>query len=205
MSNSEVLANGIEVLYAFGETHHLANKKIVFLAGTTSWQGNLVKHSWRRQLLNQLAQEKTLPNHIVLCVPEPKYGYFIEPPEQHLIEWESKYLDLASVHVFWLNTYWTYEQAIKGASQETALFFADGKQANIGITVRSELGASFTRYCYQKDHFKLIVGCPQDARGLDWLFIQTQLKNIPIYRLANKHKVYADEWYQEILHTLRML
>jgi hypothetical protein len=205
MSNSESLANGIEVLYAFGETHYLANKKIVFLAGTTSWQGNLVKHSWRRHLLKQLAQEKNLSSNIVLCVPEPKYGYFVEQPEQHLIEWESKYLDLASVHVFWLNTYWTYEQAIKGTNQETELFFADGQQANIGITVRSELGASLARYYYQPHNFKLIVGCPQDARGLDWLFIQSQLKNIPIHRLANKQKVYDDEWYQEILHTLQRL
>lgn len=205
MSNSEVLANGIEVLYAFGENYNLVNKKIVFLAGTTSWQGNLVQHSWRRKLLKQLAQEQTLSKNIVLCVPEPKYGSFIEPLEQHLIEWESKYLDLASVHIFWLNTYWTYEQAIKGTSQESAAFFADGTQANIGITVRSELGASITRYSYQKDHFKLIVGCPRDARGLDWLFIQSQLKNIPIHRLVNKQKVYDDDWYQEILRTLQNL
>jgi hypothetical protein len=85
------------------------------------------------------------------------------------------------------------------------LFFADGQQANIGITVRSELGASLARYYYQPHNFKLIVGCPQDARGLDWLFIQSQLKNIPIHRLANKQKVYDDEWYQEILHTLQRL
>jgi hypothetical protein len=61
------------------------------------------------------------------------------------------------------------------------------------------------RYYYQPHNFKLIVGCPQDARGLDWLFIQSQLKNIPIHRLANKQKVYDDEWYQEILHTLQRL
>ena len=105
------------------------------------------------------------------------------------------------MHVYWLNTYWDFEKAIHGASKDTAKYFSDGENANIGVTVRCEIGASFGRFKYDRN-FELIVGAPHDAQGLAWVNIQSRLLGVPIYWLFEKNEVFSNEWYDAILQKL---
>ena len=138
----------------------------------------------------------------VFCIPEPQHGEFMERSTRHLIDWKTEYLDLASTHIYWLNTYWLYQNAINGANIDTRKYFADGKEANIGITVRFELGASFARKKFSNQEFSVIVGTPKDAQGLTWLDVQGRLLDLPIYRLIDKNKVLCENWYKAILDKI---
>ena len=57
MKNYEILPNGVEVVYSFGSVPDKEKKNILFLAGTTSWNGNLVDESWRRYFIERIAKE----------------------------------------------------------------------------------------------------------------------------------------------------
>ncbi len=185
MKNHEKLPNGIDVIYAFGHIPDIEKKTVLFLAGTTSWNADLVNDSWRRYFIKLIGQETGLRENIAVCIPEPRFGKFTEKPVRHLIEWETEYLDIAKIHVYWLNTYWTYNQAIQNTSEDTVKYYADGRKANIGVTVRTELGASFGRYKYGSRDFKLVIGAPADAEGLAWILIQSKLAGLPVFTLYN--------------------
>lgn len=58
-------------------------------------------------------------HYTVFCIPEPQYGRFLERPTRHLIDWETEYLDLARTHIYWLNTYWSYHDAVGGVDLES--------------------------------------------------------------------------------------
>jgi len=200
--NYEKYSNGLEVIYAYGYAENLSKKKVVFLAGTTAWNSDLLKYSWRRKFLQRISQESKMEG-IVICVPEPQSGVFGEHHERSLIDWENEYLNLSTVHVFWLNMYWTYEQAIHACSEISEKFYTDGKGANIGITVRNEIGASFTRLKYEKNDFSLVVGAPYDAQGMNWINTHSKILNLPIHILKNKRNIIDDKWYSDILTKLK--
>lgn len=202
MKNVETLPNGIEVVYAFGEITDPESKKILFLAGTTPWNSNLVEDSWRRYFLRLIGGINFDNRNIVVCVPEPQFGKFTGRSDRHLIEWETECLDLSNVHAYWLNTYWTREQAVLDCNAESAKYFSDGSEANIGVTVRAELGCSFGRYKFCSGEFAVVVGAPHDAQGLAWLHIQSMLMEIPIYTLYNKSEVLDKEWFSRIVKEL---
>ena len=202
LENVETLNNGVEVVYAFGKLEAPETKKVLFLAGTTSWNSDLLNASWRRRFIDEISTIDFEGRKIAVCVPEPKEGVLKEEYNRHLIDWETEYLDLASVHAYWLNTYWDYPHAINGCTESSARYFSDGDAANIGVTVRSELGASIGRYKYGDQSLGLIVGCPADAQGLAWLFIQCKLLAIPIYRLQEKTEAYDRNWFNAILFEL---
>ena len=86
MNNYEVLPNGVEVVYAFGSVPDKKDKRFIFLAGTTSWNGDLVTESWRRKFIEKIGQEQTIQKNTVFCIPEPQFGRFTERHPQHLIE-----------------------------------------------------------------------------------------------------------------------
>ncbi|RLU01793.1 hypothetical protein [Ketobacter sp.] len=200
--NRDVLKNGIEVIYAFGELKDCDAKRVVFLAGTTAWNSNLCSDSWRRHFIGEIAQIDIGDKQVALCVPEPKDGCMDGKESRHLIDWETEYLDKAGIHAYWLNTYWHYDLAVQDCAPEVKRYFSDGKAANIGITVRSELGASFGRYKYGNQSLKLVIGCPADAQGLAWLYIQSQLLGIPVYQQYEKTSAYDQKWFDAIVHEM---
>jgi len=202
MDSYEILKNGVEVVYAFGSVPDMKNKRFVFLAGTTPWNGELLTESWRRYFLDKIGLEKNIEPGTVFCIPEPQHGKFAKTPTRHLIDWEAEYLDRSNLHVYWLNTYWSIEQAIHGASPELSKYFSDGSQANIGVTVRCELGASFSRYRHSNNGFELIIGAPQDAQGLAWVSVHSKLFGVPIYWLYKKNSIFSSDWYRAILHEI---
>ncbi len=199
--NYEKLSNGLEVVYAFGSAENLLDKTVLFLAGTTSWNSDLLKCSWRRKFLEKIGKEPNMKG-VVICIPEPQFGVFTERYGRSLTDWENEYLNLATVHAFWLNKYWTYDQAISGTTEESAVFYADGNAANIGITVRNELGASFTRRKYEKTEFDLVVGAPHDAQCMEWLVTHSKILNILIHKLSDKKQVFDNVWYSDVLSKL---
>jgi len=201
--NNEILANGINVIYAFGKHPEVADPYILFLAGTTSWNSELIYESWRRVFLNRIGTEKGLKNNIVICIPEPQFGQFTEEQSKHLIEWETEFLEYSHTHAYWLNTYWSFEQAIANTNEHSYVYYIDGDSANIGITVRHELGVSFGRLKYGEGDFNLIIGAPSDAQSLEWVKIYSKLHSLPVYFSENKSVAFSEEWYQNILKILQ--
>ena len=153
--DSRFIENGAEIVFAF-ETEETINKKCeLFLAGTTPWYSDLTEDSWRHEFITQFRKRDEIYDGLVIYIPEPCHGQF-DSSASGLIEWETKKLQSSNIHAYWLNTYWSFENAIGGCTAESLKFFVDGDKSNIGVTVRSEIGASFSRLKYQKGMFSLL-------------------------------------------------
>ncbi len=173
----------------------------VFLAGPTPPDGQMTT-GWRRRVIARLVADPRLDPRMVVVAPEPGSGRWsdidLETGRPRLdaalnkqIPWESQYLRLCDITVFWLPTYWDEGRA--GAFP-----------ANIGPTTRWEFGYYLQEYLKRPRRRAFIVGAPEDAESLTWARLACAENHIRWHSLARAEKaaLVPDSLVEAIADTL---